>query len=80
MEGGRIKTTNGSVPDPPVGGRKHMPSACTSIVAQDTKGVVHHGRNLDWNLPNYLRNLTVQVPTTHSCVSVLPWEHVLVGV
>lgn len=53
-----------------------MPSACTSIVAQDTKGVVHHGRNLDWNIPNYLRNLTVQVPTTHSCVSVLPWEHV----
>lgn len=29
---------------------------CTSIVAQDPKGNVFHGRNLDWNLPNNMRN------------------------
>jgi penicillin V acylase-like amidase (Ntn superfamily) len=33
---------------------------CTSIVAQDPSGNVFHGRNMDWNLPNNLRNLTVQ--------------------
>ena len=29
---------------------------CTSIVAQDLKGNVFHGRTLDWDVPNYLRN------------------------
>ena len=29
-------------------------------MAQDTSGNVYHGRNLDWNLPNDIRNLTVQ--------------------
>ena len=68
MEGGHVNTTNGTVPDPPGGGKSPAPSACTSIVAQDTHGVVHHGRNLDWNIPSYLRNLTVQVLTTHVLV------------
>lgn len=31
--------------------------ACTSIVVQDVKGVIWHGRNLDWNLPRNLRNM-----------------------
>ena len=66
MEGGHVNTTNGSAPDPPTGEETHNPGACTSIVAQDTSGVVHHGRNLDWKLPNYLRNLTVQV-RNHVC-------------
>ncbi len=35
--------------------------ACTSIVAEDETGNVFHGRNLDWDIPDYLRNLTVQV-------------------
>ncbi len=49
-----------------LGGRHHSGEydggmACTSIVAQNVNGEVYHGRNLDWNLPNELRNLTVQV-------------------
>lgn len=32
--------------------------ACTSIVAQDETGSTIHGRNLDWNLPDDLRNMT----------------------
>ncbi len=35
--------------------------ACTSIVAEDSTGNIFHGRNLDWDIPDYLRNLTVQV-------------------
>lgn len=35
--------------------------ACTSIVAQDETGTTIHGRNLDWNLPDDLRNLTILV-------------------
>ncbi|XP_036708779.1 N-acylethanolamine-hydrolyzing acid amidase isoform X2 [Balaenoptera musculus] len=34
---------------------------CTSIVAQDSKGNVYHGRNLDYSFGNFLRNLTVDV-------------------
>lgn len=34
--------------------------ACTSIVAQDPNGSILHGRNLDWNIPDNIRNLTVQ--------------------
>lgn len=34
---------------------------CTSIVAQDKAGKIYHGRNLDWNFPNNLRNTTIQV-------------------
>lgn len=33
---------------------------CTSIVAQDTKGNIYHGRNLDYP-HNILRNLTINV-------------------
>ena len=35
--------------------------ACTSIVAQDPTGNIFHGRNLDWDIPDNIRNLTVQV-------------------
>lgn len=34
---------------------------CTSIVAQDKAGKIYHGRNLDWNFPDNLRNTTIQV-------------------
>lgn len=34
---------------------------CTSIVARNKSGNVFHGRNLDWNVPDDLRNLTVLV-------------------
>lgn len=34
---------------------------CTSIVAQDKAGNVFHGRNMDWNLPDNLRNTTIQI-------------------
>jgi N-acylethanolamine-hydrolysing acid amidase len=57
--GGHPNTTNGTAPNQPHA--VHAPSACTSIVAQDSSGNVVHGRNLDWNIPNDLRNLTVQV-------------------
>ena len=42
-------TSNGSNIDPPILG-------CTSVVAQDPKGNVFHGRNTDWDVPNELRN------------------------
>ena len=58
LGGGRPNTTgNSAVPPPPSRGG----IACTSIVAQDANGNVYHGRNLDWNLPDNIRNLTVQV-------------------
>ncbi|KAF5926747.1 hypothetical protein HPG69_001377 [Diceros bicornis minor] len=34
---------------------------CTSIVAQDSKGHIYHGRNLDYAFGTFLRNLTVDV-------------------
>ncbi|KAM9329674.1 N-acylethanolamine-hydrolyzing acid amidase-like [Gastrophryne carolinensis] len=34
---------------------------CTSIVAQDKKGNIYHGRNLDYNFNDILRNLTLDV-------------------
>ncbi|XP_060043867.1 N-acylethanolamine-hydrolyzing acid amidase [Erinaceus europaeus] len=34
---------------------------CTSIVAQDSRGRIYHGRNLDYPYGNFLRNLTVDV-------------------
>ncbi|XP_040183525.1 N-acylethanolamine-hydrolyzing acid amidase-like [Rana temporaria] len=34
---------------------------CTSIIAQDTKGNIYHGRNLDYAFPEILRNLTVDL-------------------
>ncbi|CAH1261441.1 NAAA [Branchiostoma lanceolatum] len=34
---------------------------CTSIVAQDDKGIIWHGRNLDYGFADFLRNITVMV-------------------
>nr|XP_035928491.1 N-acylethanolamine-hydrolyzing acid amidase-like [Halichoerus grypus] len=34
---------------------------CTSIVAQDSRGHIYHGRNLDYPFGNFLRKLTVNV-------------------
>ncbi|EFB28512.1 hypothetical protein PANDA_007807, partial [Ailuropoda melanoleuca] len=34
---------------------------CTSIVAQDSRGHIYHGRNLDYPFGNFLRKLTVDV-------------------
>jgi N-acylethanolamine-hydrolysing acid amidase len=34
---------------------------CTSIVAQDAAGFVAHGRNLDWNIPDALKDFVVDV-------------------
>ncbi|XP_027400577.1 N-acylethanolamine-hydrolyzing acid amidase [Bos indicus x Bos taurus] len=34
---------------------------CTSIVAQDSKGHIYHGRNLDYVFGSFLRNLTLDV-------------------
>ncbi|PNI82838.1 NAAA isoform 6 [Pan troglodytes] len=34
---------------------------CTSIVAQDSRGHIYHGRNLDYPFGNILRKLTVDV-------------------
>ena len=55
LGGGRPNTTNGTTAEP------SLLFGCTSIVTQDEQGNVFHGRNLDWNLPNELRNLSVQV-------------------
>ena len=35
--------------------------ACTSIVAEALNGTIYHGRNLDYNLTDVLRNLTIVV-------------------
>ena len=35
--------------------------ACTSIVAEADNGTVYHGRNLDYSIANYLRNMTITV-------------------
>ncbi|XP_069599501.1 N-acylethanolamine-hydrolyzing acid amidase-like [Ranitomeya imitator] len=34
---------------------------CTSIIAQDDNGNVYHGRNLDYNFPDILRKLTMDL-------------------
>ncbi|XP_073397278.1 N-acylethanolamine-hydrolyzing acid amidase-like isoform X2 [Dendrobates tinctorius] len=34
---------------------------CTSIIAQDDKGNVYHGRNLDYDFPDILRKLTMDL-------------------
>lgn len=34
---------------------------CTSIVAQAVNGTIYHGRNLDYDFPDLLRNLTIIV-------------------
>jgi len=39
----------------------YTPQVCTSIVAEDEQHNIFHGRNMDWNLPLNLRNLTVQL-------------------
>ena len=52
---GHPNTTGGSIGD------EYTPQACTSIVAVDENDSLFHGRNMDWDMPNYLRNLTVLV-------------------
>ncbi|KAM8938927.1 N-acylethanolamine-hydrolyzing acid amidase [Pelodytes ibericus] len=37
---------------------------CTSIIAQDKNGNVYHGRNLDYNFSDILRNLTLDLNFT----------------
>ncbi|KAM5193576.1 N-acylethanolamine-hydrolyzing acid amidase-like [Mantella aurantiaca] len=39
---------------------------CTSIIAQDTKGNIYHGRNLDYDFPDILRNLTMDLDFIHN--------------
>ena len=48
--------SNDSYPHPPAIG-------CTSVVAQDPKGNIFHGRTLDWEAPNELRNASFIVRT-----------------
>eukprot|EP01130_Rhizamoeba_saxonica_P016736 TRINITY_DN7795_c0_g1_i2.p1 TRINITY_DN7795_c0_g1~~TRINITY_DN7795_c0_g1_i2.p1 ORF type:complete len:386 (+),score=75.02 TRINITY_DN7795_c0_g1_i2:165-1322(+) len=36
----------------------YNPKACTSIIASDKNDIAWHVRNMDWNLPNDMRNLT----------------------
>jgi N-acylethanolamine-hydrolysing acid amidase len=37
------------------------PGACTSMVAEDERGHVFHGRNLDWNLPPQMRQFIMDI-------------------
>jgi len=60
MGGGHPNTT-GNVTNTSLGKPGLSGMACTSIVAQDETGHIFHGRNLDWNLPDDIRNMTVQV-------------------
>nr|XP_056711897.1 N-acylethanolamine-hydrolyzing acid amidase [Euleptes europaea] len=34
---------------------------CTSIIAQDSNGIIYHGRNLDYPFGDILRNITIDV-------------------
>lgn len=34
---------------------------CTSIVAQDSRGHIYHGRNLDYPFGDFLRKMTMDV-------------------
>uniref|UniRef100_A0A914X2G8 N-acylethanolamine-hydrolyzing acid amidase n=1 Tax=Plectus sambesii TaxID=2011161 RepID=A0A914X2G8_9BILA len=45
--------------------RRHI-LGCTSIVAQDDKGVIWHGRNLDYAMGTLLRNITIIVDFTRN--------------
>ena len=65
MGGGHPNTT-GNVTNTSLGKPGLSGMACTSIVAQDETGHIFHGRNLDWNLPDDIRNMTVQV-VCHGC-------------
>ncbi len=40
---------------------KDVPGLCTSVVAQDLSQQVWHGRNLDWNLPDVLLQMAVDI-------------------
>lgn len=44
--------------------------ACTSIIAEDSNGMMFHGRNLDYTLVNYLGNLTITVDFQKAGVTV----------
>lgn len=44
------------------------PGLCTSVVAQDLSGQIHHGRNLDWNIPVAIRKMLVDVDFIRSGV------------
>lgn len=43
------------------GKKSNAKGACTSIVAMAADGTMYHGRNLDYNLADILRNLTIVV-------------------
>eukprot|EP01001_Neometanema_parovale_P006095 NODE_2476_length_1413_cov_22.419380_g2354_i0.p1 GENE.NODE_2476_length_1413_cov_22.419380_g2354_i0~~NODE_2476_length_1413_cov_22.419380_g2354_i0.p1 ORF type:complete len:398 (-),score=99.60 NODE_2476_length_1413_cov_22.419380_g2354_i0:152-1345(-) len=47
------------------------PGWCTSTVAQDENGVIWHGRNLDWNLNETLREFMINVRYTRGDKTVL---------
>ncbi|EYC09171.1 hypothetical protein Y032_0062g3396 [Ancylostoma ceylanicum] len=45
--------------------RKHVfQLGCTSIVAQSEDGVIYHGRNLDYDMGDLLKNITILVDFT----------------
>ena len=54
-------TINSSAVTPAGSQTDYSGKACTSIVAQDNTGNVIHGRNMDWKMPDDLRNMTVLV-------------------
>jgi hypothetical protein len=41
--------------------REDIPGLCTSVVAADSTDQVWHGRNLDWNLPDVLLEMAIDV-------------------
>ena len=60
LGGGHPNVTNGTAADPSI------VYGCTSIVAQDESGNIFHGRNLDWNLPDNIRNISIKVRNASS--------------
>lgn len=60
--GNNCSASNTTGPCPPP--KSDGPGLCTSIVAEDAAGKIVHGRNLDWSIPNALRDMMVDVEYT----------------
>lgn len=60
-----MSNVTGPVPNcPPKKKEQNGPGLCTSVIAETTDGHIHHGRNLDWNIPSALREMVVDIEFT----------------
>ena len=64
--GGRHPSGYGNlqIPDEDDMSERNGPDMCTSFVASTPEGDIYHGRNLDWNLPDSLKQFIINVDYT----------------